>query len=66
MKSSTLCVVKAQFLGVHPSGYYAWRVQPVSARGVQDKRVSALIDRCWEDSGRIDGYRKISSDLNDM
>jgi putative transposase len=57
-----LCAV----LGVHPSGYYAWKVQPVSARGVQDKRVSALIEQCWEDSGRIYGYRKISSDLNDM
>lgn len=56
-----LCAV----LGVHPSGYYAWKVQPVSARGVQDKRVGALIEQCWEDSGRIYGYRKISSDLNE-
>jgi len=57
-----LCAVMA----VHPSGYYAWRARPVSARGMDDKRISARIKLCWEDSGRIYGYRKIVCDLRDM
>jgi putative transposase len=53
-------------LGVHSSGYYVWKAQPMSTRSTQDQRVSALILQCWEDSGRVYGYRKISSDLNEM
>jgi len=50
---------------VHPSGYYAWKTQPVSARAMQDQRISAHIRQCWEDSGRVYGYRKISRDLRE-
>lgn len=35
-------------LAVHPSGYYAWKQRPVSARSVEDLRVGALITQCWE------------------
>jgi len=51
---------------VHPSGYYAWKAQPVSARAMQDQRISAQIKQCWEDSGCVYGYRKISRDLREM
>jgi len=57
-----LCAV----LHVHPSGYYAWRAQPVSARAMQDQQISVRIQQCWEDSGRVYGYRKISRDLHEM
>jgi len=51
---------------VHPSGYYAWKAQPMSARAMQDQRISVHIKQCWEDSGRVYGYRKISRDLHEM
>lgn len=53
-------------LAVHPSGYYAWKQQPVSERSANDQRIGALITQCWEASGRIYGYRKIRNDLHDM
>jgi len=53
-------------LQVHPSGYYVWKAQPVSARAMQDQRITAHIKQCWENSGRVYGYRKISRDLHDM
>jgi len=53
-------------LQVHPSGYYAWKAQPVSAREQEDQRISAHIKQCWEESGRVYGYRKISRDLREM
>jgi len=51
---------------VHPGGYYAWKAQPVSARAMQDQRITACIKLCWQDSGRVYGYRKISRDLCEM
>jgi len=51
---------------IHPSGYYTWKVQPVSTRAMQDQRVTACIKQCWEDSGCVYSYRKISRDLHDM
>ena len=51
---------------VHPSGYYAWKQAPLCNRAKEDVRVSALISRSWEGSGRVYGYRKVGKDLRDM
>jgi hypothetical protein len=51
---------------VHPSGYYAWKQAPLCDRAQEDVRVSALISRSWEGSGRVYGYRKVGNDLRDM
>lgn len=53
-------------LAVHPSGYCAWKQQPISERSANDQRVGALIAQCREASGRVHGYRKIRNDLHDM
>jgi putative transposase len=51
---------------VHPSGYYAWRKQPHSARARDDQRLLGLIKQCWLESGTVYGYRKIVHDLRDL
>ena len=51
---------------VHPSGYYAWRAQPASARAREDARLGALIRTSGEESGCVYGYRKINNDLRDL
>ena len=52
-----------RMLEVHPSGYYAWRHQPRSARSKADERLTGLIKQFWLESGGVYGYRKIHSDL---
>lgn len=47
-------------LGVHPSGYYAWRRAPLSARAKDDRRVLGLIKQSWLESGSVYGYRKVA------
>lgn len=54
-----------QWLDVHPSGYYAWRNKPRSARAVANDRLSGLIKQFWLESGGVYGYRKIFSDLRE-
>lgn len=44
---------------VHPSGYYEWRVRPLSARAREDARLSGLIKQSWLESGGVYGYRKV-------
>lgn len=51
--------------GLHPSGYYAWRSSPLSARGKDDQRVLGLIKHAWLQSGGVYGYRKIARELMD-
>jgi len=51
---------------VHPSGYYAWRANPVSARQKEDCRLSGQIKQFWLESGGVYGYRKITHDLRDI
>ena len=51
--------------GLHPSGYYAWRREPVSLRAKDDARVLGLIKQHWMESGGVYGYRKITRDLRD-
>ncbi len=53
-------------LQVHPSGYYAWQAQPLSARAQDDQRMQGLIKQCWLESGAVYGYRKITRDLREL
>lgn len=53
-------------LGVHPSGYYAWRHQPRSVRAMADERLTGLIKQFWLESGGVYGYRKIYCDLRSV
>lgn len=53
-------------MAVHPSGYYAWRAEPLSRRQQEDQRVSGLIKQSWLESGGVYGYRKIAQDLRDL
>ena len=55
-----------RMMQVHPSGYYAWRAAPLSARNKEDRRLSGLIKQFWLESGRVYGYRKITGDLRDL
>jgi putative transposase len=53
-------------LAVHPSGYYAWKREPKSARSKEDERLSGMIKQSWLESGGVYGYRKIALDLRDL
>ena len=53
-------------LAVQPSGYYAWRKEPLSRRACEDARQTTLIRQAWHDSGRVYGYRKLHDDLLDQ
>jgi hypothetical protein len=53
-------------LAVQPSGYYAWRKEPLSRRACEDARQTTLIRQAWNDSGRVYGYRKLHDDLLDQ
>lgn len=55
-----------QVMGVHPSGYYAWKVDPASPRCKDDQRLLGLIKQSWLESGGVYGYRKIAHDLRDL
>jgi putative transposase len=51
---------------VHPSGYYAWKAKPMSAREKEDQRLTGLIKQSWLESGGVYVYRKITEDLRDL
>lgn len=55
-----------RMLGVHRSGYYAWRQGPASARERDDQRLLGLIKRSWLESGSVYGHRKITTDLREL
>jgi len=57
-----LCKVMA----VHPSGYYAWKQQPHSARAKDDQRLLGLLKQAWLESGSTYGYRKLTTDMRDL
>ena len=42
-------------MAVHPSGYYAWRAKPDSARAKDDRRLMGLIKKFWLESGGVYG-----------
>jgi len=50
---------------VHPSGYYAWCIEPESTRAAEDKRLLELIKESWQESGAVYGYRKVHDDLRE-
>jgi putative transposase len=58
----TMC----RMVKVHPSGYYAWRANPVSDRAKEDQRQTGLIKQFWLESGGVYGYRKIADDMRDI
>ena len=53
-------------LALHPSGYYAWRAEPISAKQNDDRRLTGLIKQFWLESGGVYGYRKIADDLREV
>ena len=53
-------------MAVHPSGYYAWKAQPLSNRAREDRRLAGHIKQSWLESGGVYGYRKITLDLRDL
>ena len=60
--TESLCRV----IGVHPSGFYSWLKQPLSARCKEDKRLLGLAKQSWLESGCVYGYRKITDDLKEL
>ena len=56
----------SDMLDIHPSGYYAWRKRPRSARAKENQRLTGLIKQFWLESGGVYGYRKIHTDLRDV
>ena len=55
-----------RMMSVHPSGYYAWKAGPVSARQGEDQRLTGLIKRFWLESGGVYGYRKLTDELREI
>ena len=53
-------------LRLHPSGYYAWKAQPESARTQDDRRLLGLLKHAWLESGGVYGYRKLTLDMRDL
>jgi putative transposase len=53
-------------LEVHPSGFYAWRLNPESKRTKEDKRLLVSIKESWLESGSVYGYRKVCDDLREL
>lgn len=48
---------------VHPSGYYAWRKNPVSNREKANQELLKHIKEAYEESNHTYGYRNIHKDL---
>jgi putative transposase len=42
-----------KMLKIHPSGYYAWRLNPESLRAKQDRRPLGHIRQPWLESGAV-------------
>ncbi len=50
----------------HPSGCYAWKSEPRSARTKDDQRLSGLLKQGWQESGGVYGYRKLTLNMRDL
>jgi putative transposase len=55
-----------KMLDVHPSGFYAWCANPLSARSKENQAITSQIKQCWLESGAVYGYRKIHDDLRHL
>lgn len=55
-----------KIMTVHPSGYYAWKADPVSPRAQDDQRLLGLLKHAWLESGDVYGYRKLTLDMRDL
>jgi putative transposase len=55
-----------KMMGVHPSGFYAWRTAPESAIAIEDRRLLGHIKESWLESGAVYGYRKVTDDLREL
>lgn len=53
-------------MAVHPSGYYAWKSEPMSPRAKDDRRLLGLLKHAWLESGGVYGYRKLTLDMRDL
>jgi len=53
-------------VGVHPSGYYAWCIEPESPRTKENKRLLGHIKQSWLESGAVYGYRKVYDDMQEL
>lgn len=53
-------------MGVHPSGFYAWRAEPKSTRQREDECLQGLLKQAWLESGGVYGYRKLTLDMRDL
>jgi putative transposase len=53
-------------LRIQPSGFYVSLKAPLSRRAKEDVRQTALIQKAWQDSGKVYGYRKLHDDLLDQ
>lgn len=57
---SMLCRV----LGVSPSGYYAWRERPESARAVSNRRLTVEIKAVFAESDKVYGSPRVHRELH--
>jgi putative transposase len=53
-------------MDVHPSGYYAWRREPIGEKRRDDQRLLGLLKQAWLESGCVYGYRKLTLDMRDL
>jgi putative transposase len=53
-------------LRVRFSGFYAWLMEPLSHRALEDARQTELIRQAWSESGNVYGYRKLTDNLRDQ
>ena len=56
----------ARVLGVSPSGYYAWRIRPASARATADAALATRIATSHANSRGTYGERRIEGDLLEL
>ncbi len=53
-------------LGVHPSGFYRWRMVPVSRAGQRRERISILLKDTYEECEAAYGAPRINQELNEL
>jgi len=59
-------VLMCKMLAVSPSGYYAWRGRPPSAREMANRELKATIGKVFDDSGQTYGSPRIYQVMRKM